>query len=623
MKHILTFLLVSLFTYTSFSTSTESNPTFEDEYVFTIHIGAFVKANLSDFKDIRPYGFMYAQDYNNLMQVYMGDYPTEPNAMKVLEKVKRHGYPNAFITRRNLKKGKNVRIIQVASADIGEDIDWDRYSTAGQLYAVLGDQQIKLVTGPFDSAAATNDYLAKLRLIGFNDAFAKRANNVMLHKITSFEAGQAISYPSEIVVPEEEEEVVSTKPREEVVEVEEVAPPPPSLIVKKKPKTKTPEPKAKEEVLTARDIPEDFDNAAKAGRIEAKPKEEKVVTKPVAKPKPVTFPQPKVRAKVKRTSAIELQKILKTEGVYTNSLDGFYGAGTGKGWEAIKQNNKELKKYILLSTQSEVLTTKGTSDILQHYINSLAATPAKSLKGLETSEAAIAKAYRALYWFNKKGAGQGVNDMMNKAIQQAFSNKKLKNKPKFDYTAKYDYKSVDQLILHLRYIQGASDPEPAAPVWLFAQYPEATKKAYNASSHPIDNDYQVQNVVEVMDWEALNLFKVILADLNTNTGKKAKQQQAVNDNNCSRLLLNAMPLSIEERKKAIDWNTAFWANMDSWAKADPLHQKFMVPLEATYFQTWVHLEDYFMDKGVSPLDAKGLALSVLRNMVDVPLGDKE
>ena len=634
MKHILTLLLVSVLGFTSLSAKADHQLSFDEDYVFTIHVGAFVKAKLSDFKEIRPYGFLYAQEYNNLLQIYMGDYPSEPKAMKVLEKIKRHGYADAFVTRRNMKKGKSVRVIQVASNAIGEDIDWVKYSAAGQLYAILDGNQVKLVTGPFASNVEANNYLNSLKQIGFSSAFSKRINNVLLHKITAFEAGQSLNFPSEIIVPQEEvlEEVIA----EEILE--EVPAPVPSMIVKKRPKKEVVkvEPKVEKEVLTAREvIPEEFDVVVKKERIEAKPKIEerpKVEKKPAPKAEPakpvvtakaITIPLPNIRAKVKRTSALELQKVLKAEKVYTNSLDGFYGTGTAKGWEAIKKTHPQLKKYILLATQEETLRPKGTSDVLQHYINTLYLSPEKSINGLTGSKEAIAKAYRAYYLFNQNGPSKSVNDLMNSAIKQSFSNKKMENKPKFDYTAAYDYNDIGQLILHLRYIQGASKPEPELPGWMFANHPKEVTKAFETHSSPEDNKYKVQDCSEFMNWEEINLLKTVLADMNTNTSKEAASQQEANNNTASRLLWSGKALNLEDRKKIFDWNKTFWTNTESWAANDPLLQKYLTPLKVTYFQSWVRLEDHFMNKGVSPQDAKGLALTVLKNMVEVPLGNIE
>jgi len=101
MKHYANILFAVLLT-ASLSTA---NTTKAANYTFTIHIGAFVNAQLTDFENIRPYGYIYTQKFNNLLKIYMGDYKTEADATKVLTQIKSSGYPDAFITRRNLDDG--------------------------------------------------------------------------------------------------------------------------------------------------------------------------------------------------------------------------------------------------------------------------------------------------------------------------------------------------------------------------------------------------------------------------------------------------------------------------------------------------------------------------------------
>ena len=52
---------------------------------------------------------------------------------------------------------------------------------------------------------------------------------------------------------------------------------------------------------------------------------------------------------MKRNAAIEIQKILKTDKIYSGSLDGFYGEGTGKAFEAFTKSNRQWKKYQVLT----------------------------------------------------------------------------------------------------------------------------------------------------------------------------------------------------------------------------------------------------------------------------------
>ncbi|MFK7810049.1 MAG: SPOR domain-containing protein, partial [Saprospiraceae bacterium] len=128
MKQMLSFLLAGFLSFTLLANPNSS----EADYIFTIHIGAFAKADLSDFEEIKPLGFMYAQRHNNLLKVYMGDYKTEGQAMKVLTKIKANNYLNAFITRRDLSKGNNTRVIQLATKPAGKNINWEEYAAAGE-----------------------------------------------------------------------------------------------------------------------------------------------------------------------------------------------------------------------------------------------------------------------------------------------------------------------------------------------------------------------------------------------------------------------------------------------------------------------------------------------------------
>ena len=88
MKPILNILLVALL---AINVSTSKATTTLDNYTYTIHVGAFVKAKSSDFDNIRQYGFLYSKQLNNLQQVYMGDYETEGAANEVIQKVKSAG----------------------------------------------------------------------------------------------------------------------------------------------------------------------------------------------------------------------------------------------------------------------------------------------------------------------------------------------------------------------------------------------------------------------------------------------------------------------------------------------------------------------------------------------------
>lgn len=642
MRQMLSLLLASLLSFSLFA----NIDTTTDDYTFTIHIGAFVKANPSDFEEIKPYGFMYAQRINNLLKIYMGNYPTEGQAMKVLEKVKKHNYPDAFITRRDLSQGEDTPVVQLTTKQVGQNIDWQHYATAGKLFVLLEGNTIKILSGPFASLEESNIYVKNVKALGFDGAFAKNVNNVLLHPVTEFEAGGILNYNNTSALTAVPNPKVETEPEAEVIS-EKGTTPSSSLFVrppkqeKKAEKVTTP----KTDVLTAKEaaIPENYELVEK--RLEPKadlsPKSKPVVktapvekaapaerktpvvkkktivkAKPIAKPAVTKIPVPKTRAKVKRNSAYNLQMIMKEAGVYNNSLDGFYGPGTKKGWEAIQRSNAQLKKYIVLAGLEEEMTERAVEHILQHYVNTLDESPKKSINAFKNSDEAVAKAYQAYAIYTQNGAGEKVNDLMNTAVKQAFSNKKLENKPPFDYSVTYDYKNINQLILHLRYIQSAATEQVAAPAWLFLEHPKAAQAAFEPYAEFIDDSYPIEDAMKLFDWSEFKLLETILNDLNTNTDAKEDME---NQYLRSRLLLAPKNLSQDAHVAITQWNKSLWTKMDEWGAKDGLHAKLLTPLKLSYFQTLVRLEDYYMDKGFDSRTATALGLKVMKTFVESPL----
>lgn len=301
MKQALNILLAVLFTCGLQARETSKIST---DYTFTIHIGAFVKANISDFKNIRQFGYLYSLQLNNLQQVYMGDYETEAAANKVLAEVKNAGFMDAFTTRRSIKNGNIVMVIQLGTVKPGEEIDWLKYAEAGPLNALLTGNSVKIVTEAFDDLNLAKQRLTLIKKAGFNDAFIKNVNELLLHKVTSFETGGKVVIPQEFSFTPEPEPVISA-----VEPIKAVQPPAREVV-----------PQEYDAVLTPK-------SPAPANEIA----------------------EPTIRKNVKRTSVLKLQELLKADGTYTGSLDGFYGPGTAKGYNQTLAANADVKKYQILA----------------------------------------------------------------------------------------------------------------------------------------------------------------------------------------------------------------------------------------------------------------------------------
>jgi len=447
MKHVLNIFLVAFLVCNL--QARETSKTYKD-YTFTIHIGAFVKANISDFKNIQQYGYLYSMKLNNLQQVYMGDYESEAAADKVLAKIKNEGYLDAFTTRRSIKNGKTVTIIQVGTIQVDDQIDWAKYAKAGPLSVLLSGNSVKIVSGAFEDLDLAKQRLNAIKKMGFSDAFMKNVNDLLLHKVTTFETGGVIDIPQEFSFVSEPEPVVS---EEIVFTAEESAP-------KKSAETEV--------------VPESYD----------------VVFMPKSAPAKNEIAAPTIREDVKRTSVLKLQEVLKMEGTYKSSLDGYYGPGTSKGYNITMSSDPDIQKYQVLAKFAQ---------------------PVKVVE---------------------------------------------KEKELAEATGSY------------------------------------------------------------LNWESIVLLKTIVNDLNPSPEQPKATILAEKHLKQTQLLTAFQAPNATEYAYIDSWNESLWKGLNNWEKADPLHKRMVTPLKIAYFHSWALLEDYFMNKGFSPKEARGMSLFVLQNIVE-------
>lgn len=577
---------------------------------YTVQVGSFVNPKLPDFAAAGSLGFVFGKARaTNTTDVFVGGFTTQTEAEKVAGKLKEKGYDNAFVADLNTDGGQSVSIIQLATKKVGDKMNWENWLKAGNLYVLLNGSQVKIFTGIYPDIASAKADLTRLKELGFKDAFAKNANNALLHEIKEFELGGAAKkplIPLNLAEKQAEESKKAETPKEYAEE---------TLLAdaaKTIPKSETP-------VIGKNDLPKQESKTT--------PKEpvvkEKETPKPAEKEAVVLtakegvdlMPQtsaPSIRATVKRTSALELQKTLKAEGAYKGSLDGFYGKGTKISYEQAVLANRQFQKYKILSKHTAKPDNIAPKGSVQFFINSLWDDPKTSLDGLEASKAPVAKAYRAYFLFVSDGAGEDVNRLMNEAIKAAFMDKKAVNLPKFDYSATYAYFDVEQLLLHLRYIHQVSPDKPEAPCWLFRKHPGPALKAFESKGE--GNDFRLQACGGFWEWEEVQILDVIAQDICAQSDM-SEAKIAESKAKLAQLYLTPNALSDEERKTLEAWNSNLWKSIEGWASRDPMLGETATALRLSYFQTQVLLEDFFMDEGFNEKEAKGLALSALKSLV--------
>ncbi|RME11264.1 MAG: hypothetical protein D6816_02310, partial [Bacteroidetes bacterium] len=400
-----TFLAFFLMVF-AFSASGQNN-----DPAYTVQIGTFVNPKPEDFKGLQTLGFVYAvPQTQNQADIFIGGFTDQLEAEKLAETLRspQYGFANARMVELNTEGGHYYTMVQLEILTAGKEIDWEPYLQLGRIYVVLEDKMIKVYTGIFPDKATANGELPRIRAAGFKDAFVKDVNNVLLHEIGDFEIGPRKKkplIPLNFDRPPTEEPVVETKKETQPAEV----------VV------------AQPEMLTSKGV------------------EETPPAPPANKPAVnLSATLPDIRANVKRQSAIELQKVLKTLGTYSGKADGYYGPNTRAAYERAVANNRQLKKYRILARYYYAPANTAKPGTVQWAINSLWEDSPAALEVLKQSSLPVAKAYRAYFEFVTKGPGATVNDLMNSAIKQAFANVKS-DFPRFDPSATYAYVNIEQL----------------------------------------------------------------------------------------------------------------------------------------------------------------------------------
>lgn len=534
--------------------------------LYTIQVGTFISPQVEDFQIIQPIGYLYAEPFgDNFSKVFLGEYKTLPTAEKALNQVRGKGY-KSFIAERPIGESDPLIIVQFATQQTGTPIDWTPYEPIGKLYTLIEDaQRVKVVTGPFNDMTIARKRALEIQKLGYKDAFVKKINPQLLHEVSNFELG-------------------------------------------------------KEQVV--KDLKSVVDAILNDEIVESYGEETPIITP--AKNVSVTpsLPLPSIKAKVKRTAALDIQRVLKIQNYYTGSLDGFYGKGTASAYTKFEQTDFQYKNYELLADYHQQNTDVQPTGF-QELINNLPNNARVILGDLKKTKTPLAKAYQAYWLLANNGDVATINQLMNAAIQETFVNKKLRNSPPFDFSATYSYEKMEQLILHLRYLHAAPNNSAfAIPCWLFERHPDATFAAFKTKSKFASfANTKIANCKSFDDWKSLKIMNAIIADLQpTSFSKEQLSRKATLEAGRSFLYLFPEKLDKKQKKETEEWLNYFWKSLEDSGKVNPVLAKRLPTLKTLFFQSQVLLEDFYMTKNFSSDEAEGLALSVLKTYVDVPLG---
>lgn len=549
---------------------------------YTVQVGNFMEARADDFSKLRSIGFVHAAPVDaGVSRIMLGGYDTKAAADRAVAAVRSAGYPNAYAMQIFLNEGMNVAIIQLGAEKSTAKTNWARYAAAGDLYGVMGIDDVKIVAGPYANVEEARKKLEDIRKLGFRDAFVKVVNSMTLHKLAEFETG--IKKP---LIPLQ---IQPEKPAEPASSISVI----PQSYEQTQPRIKSPEAQ-----VTASPQPASPQPAATPAMQPRSTGAIALVQAPV------------IRSNVKRRSVLDLQQVLKEQGAYAGSLDGYYGNGTANAYNDFVNSHRLTMRYASAAKQN---TPPGMSPTAIRFQRALDAMneDAAAVVEVTTASGPLAKAWQAYVLYANRGASAEVNQLMNTAIRESFDGKTLRKAPPFDTRSTYSYTSLDQLLLHIHYLHSAPGNLVTTPCWLAPRHPSEMARVYEAYADYSDADFPFRACDQLSTWPEVATLSAIAQDLGVSTVENAAAS-------AQRARLFSAPAAPQKELEISleNWNIRVWKGLDAWAQRDPLNKELVTAFRAAFHQSQVRLEDHFMDKGFNAEAARSLALQTLQTLTN-------
>ncbi len=563
--------------------------------IYAVQLGEFINAKASAFSVVEDLGYIYAEKtIGNSKNVFIGGFKGKAAADRAAGIAKDRGYIDAASKNLSGAESQTVSVIQLGMRDARKEINWKSFSSAGRIFALQNGNQIKIVAGLYPSTAAAKAILPTIQRKGFSDAFVKNVKKSLIHEVTTFETGNVDLVAVVPTLPKNTPRPATQEPK--VIET-----------------AKGPAPRPYDAVTTKVKVPSG--TATKSIPEPAPRPPVKVVTKTPAPSAPLVAQKPAIRSDVKRTSVLRLQEILKAEGAYKSSLDGYYGKGTRAAYDELWSNDRQIKKYRALAQFNSQNVSSAKPGSLQYAIDGLWSDPKNAILTLERSNSPTAKAYRAYWLYENSDDAAQIDALMGEAIKGAFVGKSLKNAPKFDYTASYSYRNLKQLLQHLSYVQSVDNERVSVPAWMFERYQGEALQVFGTAADA--GNLTLQDAGGFGNWEEIQVLNTIADDISAGS-KVNPTKEAGYRARAIRLFLAPVAPSTADRDALTKWQTSLLQNVEGWGARDATLNEIATAFRMNFYQSNVLLEDYFVAKGYNAADAKGLALAVLR----ATLGDK-
>lgn len=318
-----------------------------------------------------------------------------------------------------------------------------------------------------------------------------------------------------------------------------------------------------------------------------------------------------------RNSIKALQALLVGEELYGVKPNGVLTPTTKT---AIIKYKKTNERYIRHRKMAEEMEPANEIEkyTLQYYINMIPNDAATAVAGLKQFKNPISKMYLAYIYLNEDIAIDNkttiVNGLMNEALSKVF--KGYRGKTRYDFSMKYSYEEVGQLIRHLKAMYEVLKERPDMPCWLFERHPKVTREAFEPYWQNSRDNYTVSSDCgSFMEMEEMRILLLVSKEFAANK-KVMHDANAVN-----KLYVIPQPIPHQEIEALEKWNGRLWANLKELNAGSPLQKNMYTLLRFSYYDALQTLETHFMYKGLPGIEARSLGLKILKASVGPNLVD--
>lgn len=571
-------LLIALFTITSvpalFAQNLDSLFAVERKGPFAVKLGDFLDPKIEQFANVTVFGQLYVKDQElNTQGVYVGDYEELAVTKEIAEKLNALGYREAFPISLHFEQDELMTFVHLGTHPMNQRVNWEQYTKINNLYFVVEKGQTKVLSGPFASQAVAQTARKIVLDEGFSTATVRSFNVNRVHPVDEFLTGIRTPLPAaaKTSAPPEPTQLPTPVQQPELIAPEQVMTAPPATS-----KTTTP-----------------IADSPQANSIEPANNPDPVVVQeasvvaaaPANRPTRLTIPLPDNHPKVKRTSALQLQLLLKPLGFYDSSVDGYYGAATGAAFEQARLNYPELSEAYRVTAITK--SVAGITTNLSLVIESMGQNKVAATSKLGNIDLPLAKAYRAYGLFSTQGPNSEVDAL-------------LASIPNVSDVQNTTYTTLEQVIDRVASIHSSQGKFTPIPCWWFAQHPETAIIAFAKYTNKHQSSLPFPECGSTIGWETLDVTQR-LAEAFAKPGGAYRNTPSIID--WATLLFKTDQITAVQQADALTWRDQLVKKVESISGSEEKKNAFML----SFNESWATLENHFLSNGATPRDAKGLA----------------